>query len=67
MSWSGLGRIFAMEGNEYIAKNCYILSYSYSKNKEKAYQYLANGANETTPLVRKALLSAYEEISNNGE
>ena len=67
ISWYGLGRIFAVEGNEADAKKCFILFYSYSTNKEKAFKSLSNGSNEQNPLIGKVLLSVYEEINNNGE
>ena len=63
IAWANLGRIFAMEGNEFAATNCYINFCRFSKNREKALQSLSKGTNDPNPLLSKAFSSAYQYVS----
>jgi tetratricopeptide (TPR) repeat protein len=66
-AWNDLGRAFAYEGNMEFAKNCYINSYRFAKNKERRLQVLQNVANEENKVLHDAMLEAANFVINNLE
>jgi Flp pilus assembly protein TadD len=63
IAWSNFGRIFAIEGNEFAAINCYINFWRFSANRGKASQYLTQGSKDPNPGISKACLDAYNYVS----
>ena len=55
-AWADLGKVFAIEGDEESAKNCYINYYMYSKNEATATKFLEteDAANPVITRVKKA-------------
>lgn len=65
IAWANLGRLFAMEGNELAATNCFINYYRFAGNQQRALQHLTNGLSDPHPVLCKAFTMANQYVSAN--
>jgi len=63
IAWANFGYLYAMEGNESAAINCYINFYQFAPDKQKAFKALTNRRDDPNPVLSRVFATACEYIS----
>jgi len=64
IAWINMARMYAFEGNEYAATNCYINYYRFAKNQAVALKAIEKTSSDPHPILSKACAGAYQYISS---